>query len=172
MFLELQKNILILLNHIVSSNLLVKYLAFFLANITIFIVFLLLFIIKTQSKKIFFLKRALILSLSVFIFSYLISLIFLEKRPLYIIEGLFYKKSFLSLIALPSFPSVHTALLFAWGMLFLTENKRIAILIIGLSLLCGMSRVALGYHWPIDILGGILISYIIFSFSKKYLWQL
>jgi len=67
----------------------------------------------------------------------------------------------------PGFPSGHTAVLAALGMVVLSKNRFLGIIILGLALIVGLARVASGIHFPIDIVGGFVIGSLIgFIFSR------
>lgn len=63
-----------------------------------------------------------------------------------------------------AFPSQHTTVIFsvAWP-LFWRERKNIGTLILLAALATGFSRVYIGEHWPVDILGSIVASAIGFG---------
>jgi len=63
-----------------------------------------------------------------------------------------------------AFPSQHTAVIFsvAWP-LFWRDRKNIGALILLAALGTGFSRVYIGEHWPVDILGSIVASVIGFG---------
>ncbi len=54
----------------------------------------------------------------------------------------------------PSFPSGHTALVFAIATVVYFYNKKIGIALYGLSLLVALSRVVVGMHWVSDVFAG------------------
>lgn len=57
-----------------------------------------------------------------------------------------------------AFPSGHTASAFAFaGILLLLYGRRIGALALALAALVGVSRVAVGAHWPLDVLAGAAI---------------
>ena len=62
-----------------------------------------------------------------------------------------------SLSHLGSFPSDHAALFFLISTVAFTIDKRLGIISFLLSLYYGVLRVAIGYHWPSDILGGAIL---------------
>lgn len=56
-----------------------------------------------------------------------------------------------------AFPSGHTTLLFALAGALWRDYRGTAILVGIIGLFVGLSRIAVGVHWPIDILGGALL---------------
>lgn len=73
------------------------------------------------------------------------------------------------------FPSGHTTSIFVWMGLILMHKKHtlgFLISITTLALLVGLSRIAVGAHWPQDVLGGIICgltcSYAGLKFSLRY----
>ena len=60
-----------------------------------------------------------------------------------------------------SFPSAHTSFFFAFSTIVFLYNKKIGSLFYFLSLIIGLSRVATGLHWPIDIFGGIVLGILV-----------
>lgn len=76
-----------------------------------------------------------------------------------------------------SFPSGHTqAVSSLFGSLALfTKNSKITIVSLATIILVGLSRLYLGLHWPIDVIGGMVIAFIIVfvayqSFNNKSKW--
>jgi undecaprenyl-diphosphatase len=70
-----------------------------------------------------------------------------------------------------SFPSSHATTFSALGLSMYFYNKKIGIFLLVSALLIGLARIIAGVHFPIDILGGFLLgfvmSYIFNYFSKK-----
>lgn len=64
----------------------------------------------------------------------------------------------ISHVADNGFPSDHTLLISVVAMLFWWSKKNISLLLWALALLVGISRVTVGVHHPIDIIGSMLIS--------------
>jgi len=63
---------------------------------------------------------------------------------------------------LTSFPSTHTIFVFAISIsLWLSSLRKIAWPLLALAILIGLSRVAVGVHYPFDIIGGAIIGVII-----------
>lgn len=57
----------------------------------------------------------------------------------------------------PSFPSGHTIFVFALATAVFLYNKKVGLWFYGAALLIGFSRIFVGVHWPLDILGGIVL---------------
>ena len=131
----------------------------------ILIILLALYSIKKNHKSLFFLSV-----LSGFISRYLVVEIvrsfFHKTRPF--VENnvnlLFYHEPTFS------FPSGHTSFFFAFSTIIFLYNKKIGILFYMASFLIGFSRIASGVHWPLDILGGIIIG-IVVGFILFYLFK-
>lgn len=64
-----------------------------------------------------------------------------------------------------SFPSGHTVYLFILSAVVFLLNKKWGWIFVGSSLLSGIARIAIGVHWPLDILGGIIIGFIAFGIA-------
>ena len=60
----------------------------------------------------------------------------------------------------PSFPSGHAAFFFALAFALFLASRKWGWLFIGLSVLMGIARVMAGVHWPLDIVSGILVSFL------------
>jgi len=68
-----------------------------------------------------------------------------------------------------SFPSGHMTFLFALGLVVWLYNRKFGYWFLGLSFVVGLARIAAGVHWPLDILGGILIGALSALFIHKLL---
>jgi len=67
----------------------------------------------------------------------------------------------------PSFPSGHTVFLFVFGFIIFYFNRRLGWWFLGFSLLNSVARVVAGVHWPTDIIGGVVISFLSFLITLK-----
>lgn len=67
-----------------------------------------------------------------------------------------------------SFPSGHTVLSFAIAFSVYFYNKKLGALFLVLALLVGFGRIFVGVHYPLDVLGGILISALSAFAVEKY----
>ena len=59
----------------------------------------------------------------------------------------------------PSFPSDHAAAAFAIAFAVLAFSRRAGIAFLGAATLIGLSRIALGMHYPSDVLAGALVGF-------------
>lgn len=59
------------------------------------------------------------------------------------------------------FPSDHSLISFAFASIVFLFNKKLGLVLFGFSFLVGISRVYVGVHHPIDILGSFLISILV-----------
>lgn len=73
-----------------------------------------------------------------------------------------------------SFPSGHTQNITTFGtsLFILTRNKLVFILSSILILIVGISRIYLGLHWPIDVLGGFVLALIVSIALNEILFKL
>lgn len=134
----------------------------YLIFLTIILVFLL--VIKAgprEKKSIFLIILGLLISE---IIIQIIRIFYLEPRP-------FISHPITTLIkhsAEASFPSTHTTIMavFAWAYTF--YRSKYASLFLTLMLIVGFSRIVVGVHYPIDILGGIIVGFI----SVFIAWQI
>jgi undecaprenyl-diphosphatase len=59
----------------------------------------------------------------------------------------------------PSFPSDHAAAAFAIAFAVLAFSRRVGAVFLALATLIGLSRIALGMHYPSDVLVGALVGF-------------
>lgn len=71
----------------------------------------------------------------------------------------------------PSFPSDHSAFVFAIASLIWLKDRRIGAFALGIAVLVGISRVFVGTHYPGDVFGGAVVGFatslIIWSLRNK-----
>ena len=70
-----------------------------------------------------------------------------------------------------SFPSGHTLSSFIASILITMNNKRLGCFVLPLAVLIAFSRMYLYVHFPSDILGGVLIAYIIALIVHKIFYR-
>jgi undecaprenyl-diphosphatase len=100
-----------------------------------------------------------------YIFKIIFQLIYQRPRP-------FITHDVLQLINNPaeaSFPSGHTVLAFALAFSIYFYNKKLGLIFLFLATLVGLGRIYVGVHYPLDILGGILVGALSAFVVKKYL---
>lgn len=72
----------------------------------------------------------------------------------------------------PSFPSDHATFSFAIATMIWLYNRKAGVILIGLAGLVGFSRVYVGTHYPMDVIGGaalgIVVSLITVHLSKQH----
>jgi len=132
---------------------------------------LLVFLYKMEATaryKVFvFLMLSLSAVLSRGIFTEVIRFFYNRPRPFDVlnITPLFLDESF-------SFPSGHTAFLFALAFALFYFSKRAGWLFAILSFLVVLARIVAGVHWPSDILGGLIVAFVsvwlVRQLLKKY----
>lgn len=66
-----------------------------------------------------------------------------------------------------SFPSRHTSIMSAVAFSYVSTKSKWAPLFILFMLWVGISRIYVGVHYPLDILGGILVGFVSILISKK-----
>ena len=71
----------------------------------------------------------------------------------------------------PSFPSTHAMGMSAIALSLFAVYKRLGSILIILTLLTGFAKIFVGHHYPIDIIGGFIITYILFLLYNNLLKQ-
>ena len=75
-----------------------------------------------------------------------------------------------------SFPSGHAAFFFAMATTIFYYNRRIGWWFFGFAVLNGLARVVAGAHWPLDIVGGVIVGVVsailVHELLKKYSGQI
>ncbi|MFC1622510.1 phosphatase PAP2 family protein [Patescibacteria group bacterium] len=107
---------------------------------------------------------------SSYLISQLLSLIKFRIRP-FLNSAI---KQLINPLSEKSFPSDHTTVVFATSLAVYFYNKKLGILLLALSLLIGFARIYTGVHYPLDVLGGIILGclsafifYLILNKKKK-----
>lgn len=71
----------------------------------------------------------------------------------------------------PSFPSTHAMGMSAIALSLFAVYKRLGSILIALTLLTGFAKIFVGHHYPIDIISGFIITYVLFLLYNKLLKQ-
>lgn len=164
--MNIDKAIFLFLNQLAGINFYLDLSFYFFASILpyVLIIALFLFCIRNVKKNIWLAGEAFIAGIFArFALTEAIRYFFPRTRPFLLLEEakllLPYKESL-------SFPSGHTALLFAVSTTIYFYNKKLGIFLYVISFIGGLSRIIMGIHWPADVfvgaLGGVLAG-IIFS---------
>ncbi len=70
-----------------------------------------------------------------------------------------------------SFPSGHTVLSFALAFSIYFYNKKLGVVFFVLAALVGLGRIYVGVHYPLDVLGGILIGALSAFVAERLPWN-
>lgn len=127
------------------------------------------FLIKNKKERIcylFFVGASIFLSRIVF--TELIRLIWHRPRPFLINHVTLLIEHSTS----GSFPSGHTTFLFALSAAVYCFNKKFGIAAFIASFIVGISRIFVGVHWPLDILGGIIVGVLSVIIVKLFMKSL
>jgi len=71
-----------------------------------------------------------------------------------------------------SFPSGHTVLFSALAFAIFFLNKKAGYVFILFAILIGLARIVSGVHFPVDILGGFLLGFVVSFFFDKFFKKL
>ncbi len=102
--------------------------------------------------------------ISAWVIASIIKIIVKAPRPeiLLDIKSLILKSDF-------SFPSGHATFFFALAVAIFLSHKKAGYYFIFFAVLIGITRIAVGVHFPIDILFGFLLGYLISFIFKKFI---
>ncbi len=114
---------------------------------------LIYFLVKKKEKLRYLLVIGSSVILSRLVITELIRLIWHRSRPFVDYQV----NQVIEHSASGSFPSGHIAFLFALAMAVYFFNKKWGLVFFILSLVVGLARIFVGIHYPLDILGGIVI---------------
>ena len=150
-----------------TSNTLLNHVAiFFSHNLSVlFIVFILaLLFFQGKNYRSLFFKTLFMIVLTLLIEDF-IELLYYHPRPFELDLGV----KLIDHGATSSFPSSHTLTISTLAFSFLMGGyKKIGIVGLLFSVLVGWSRVYLGVHFPFDILGSLMIAYLVVVLSHSF----
>ena len=166
---EIEKAILFFLNQFLGQKIWLDNLFIFSADGLIFLIFaFVLFKIIKEKEKTIFLRQILPGLILVLFFYYLLSQICPRPRPFMVIPTIYFKQTVFSFLNESSFPSLHTAISFFFAFFCLTKWQNFGMLILAMAILSSVSRVAIGFHWFSDVVGGTCLGYIATAILKNY----
>lgn len=97
---------------------------------------------------------ALSVILSRFLITEIIRFAYFRLRPFAALEI----EPLIDYPSVAAFPSGHAAFFFAMAFAIFFINRKLGIWYISGAVLMGLARVAVGVHWPLDIVGGALVA--------------
>lgn len=65
-----------------------------------------------------------------------------------------------------AFPSSHASFLFALTISIYLYNRTLGLLTLVVAILVSLARIATGLHWPIDVVGGFVLAFIVVLFLQ------
>jgi undecaprenyl-diphosphatase len=123
----------------------------------------LLYIIGIAFVVILFIKKTRLMAISIAVTTFLARIVIAEplKRIVHLARPYISLDNVKKLISENgdhlSFPSGHATIVFAIAVAIYFFNKKWGIIAFVIAILVGISRIFVGVHWPIDILGGAVI---------------
>lgn len=129
--------------------------------ITAFLVIILVFWGKSKEKKAFLLSVLGVIFSAILIF--IIRRFFVEPRPFVTlaVNPLISESS-----SSAAFPSMHTTLMAVIAFAYLFAKSKWTPLFMFFLIWVGLARIFVGVHYPFDILGGILVGFLVVWFSN------
>jgi len=164
------KELFLLINSFVNKSFLLDNLAIYLAKLTPYFFIAVLFYLWFSDKKNEALFAGYSATLAIGI-NILISLFYFHPRPFSLNLG----TTLIQHSPDSSFPSDHTTFTLSIAFMLLTfaSTKKLAYILIIFALLCGISRIYVGVHFPLDIIGAVIVSMtsiiIVNKFREKFL---
>jgi len=137
-------------------------LGIFCADFLIFIIplFIILFYFFSRRSRLvsIFLKIILAMALAYLVshlLNYALGIFFVRHRPFVAYPAIYQLSKFWASPQDFSFPSDHTATVFVMGLMVFLDWRKFGIILLALASVVGLSRIFIGVHYPLDILGGI-----------------
>jgi undecaprenyl-diphosphatase len=152
--------ILKLINDLAGKNQYLDWLGIFAAKYLIFLMVIALvlgLLIKRWPDYRLAIIKAFISGAFAYVINYLIGFIYFRPRPFVLNEVTkLIDKSPLE----KSFPSDHTAVAFALAFSLYFYNKKLGSVLLFLAFIVSLGRIYVGVHYPLDILGGVLVGFL------------
>ncbi|HPP87576.1 MAG TPA: phosphatase PAP2 family protein, partial [bacterium] len=159
---ELNKNLFLAINKLQFSHSAVKTIAVFFAEYVVFL-FLLVLVVLWFYKRDEKIRQAVLIAgycaVLGIILNFVISRIYYQPRPFVLKLG----HLLVEHKADASFPSDHTTfmLCIAAGLMFYSRAFLIGLFFFVFGLLSGFARIVCGLHFPFDIIGSVIITFIV-----------
>jgi len=141
----------------------INYICLFFSYLYIYLLafLLIIWIIYIVKRKMYFFSLLFLSTFFTWFIAELIKNITAIARPI-VSNPIIIEKGF-------SFPSQHTAIVTVLGVVIFSLNKKLGILILISALFVGLSRIVLGVHYPVDVLGGWVLGGLIgFLFIRLF----
>lgn len=174
--MNLDHNVTIFANDLVTQSRITSYVVIFFGEYFIYFVLITVFFVGYmlyhKQKKITvlfpFISAGLSAALAYFPVAFVIKNVTARLRPFMVLSlhQLIQDNSF-------AFPSGHTIFLFALGAMIFPYHKKIGVCTFVSGCAVGTARIAAGVHYPSDVVGGVLIGtlvgIVVYFFHKHYL---
>lgn len=144
------------INGIANNSKLFDFIGVFFADYLLWIAIgILIVLFSIKKTRWMAISAGISIVLSRLIITEIIKRLYSSPRPYLVLEGV--RKIISENHDYQSFPSGHAAIFFALATAIYFFNKKWGIIGFIIALLVGISRIYVGVHWPIDILGGAMI---------------
>ncbi len=162
-----------LINNLAGKWLALDWFGIFCAEYLIFIMVFLVIVWTIFNKKDSSADAVVILEIILagffgYLIKILINLIYFRPRPFAAHDV----SLLIGKLADGSFPSAHAFLSFAMAFMIYFYSKKLGIVFLVLAAFVSVSRIYVGVHYPLDVLGGILLGALSALVIKKYLSNL
>lgn len=95
--------------------------------------------------------------------------IFLHPRPFVVLPDVV---KLINITSFDSFPSGHATIFAALSIAMFIYNRRLGVIFMIATILIGLARIAAGIHYPLDILTGYIIGFVMAIISYRILTHL
>lgn len=172
--LSIDNNILLFLHDIANQNIFLDYAVIFFAEYLPFVLVIIGILFIILNNKISFynnylieikniLKKIILLFIPAVSSWFVATIIkYLIKRPRPFIELSDLVDPLFIHGGVDSFPSGHATFFLTFALTIFSLNKKLGFLMIVGAMLIGVSRIISGIHFPIDIIGGFILSIVCF----------
>jgi len=166
-----------LVNHKTATGFYFDATVIFLADFLIIfipVLILIFYILAPKIKKIIYQQTVIVAALSAafaFSVSQIIGKIYFRPRPFVSHQEAIRLIKVLEAISDKSFPSDHTTVSFAIAFAAFFYNRFLGWILLIMSLLIGIARIIAGVHYPLDVLGGIVLG-LLSALLVKFLFEI